>query len=572
MEKFKIGILLDNLKCTLHDHEILSCLANESKIEIYLLLNNNHKKKPICTFRDLSSKNGIFTAIDLLFFSLITSIERIIVKYLYQNELVTKYFFKKNIEEKRFQKKIILNLICSKTNVLDFNEIATYGEKDIQQILSLNLDLIINLSIRKILQREMLKSSKHGILSFYFCDDGINYIYPPGFWETLRKEPFTRFFICIMNGNLEENKVIFSGGIITQSIFFINQIKVYQYSKLFLQQILNEFINNGEFPKILPSNRFLTQIGRVPHLSISCEYMIKTWPKMAFGIFEKKILKREYNWSVAYTKTNWKTANLSLATNIENPNGRFFADPFVISRDNQVVIFVEDYSYSLERASISAIRLLNEGFYEIIQDVIKEDFHLSFPCIFEYNNDLYMIPESHQSNSIRLYKCQIFPEKWIYLYDLIQNVNAVDTVVFEYSGKWWLFSNILPHGPDDNYSQLFAFMADSPLSRNWQKHRKNPIVNSFENGRNGGILRDIHGEVYRVRQKHGFCQYGKGVSIAKIQNLDLDYYQEELYCDVEPNCFKKNSGTHHMNCNHEITVFDYFKKEKLFHEVNRKKS
>ena len=55
--------------------------------------------------------------------------------------------------------------------------------------------------------------------------------------------------------------------------------------------------------------------------------------------------------------------------------------------------------------------------------MIEEDFHLSYPFIFEYKEEVYIIPDSCNNRSIRLYKAIEFPMKWEYQYDLLKNIS-----------------------------------------------------------------------------------------------------------------------------------------------------
>ena len=45
---------------------------------------------------------------------------------------------------------------------------------------------------------------------------------------------------------------------------------------------------------------------------------------------------------------------------------------------------------------------LSEKEYVFIGTALEESFHLSFPYIFEFNNDIYMVPESSKNRDIRL--------------------------------------------------------------------------------------------------------------------------------------------------------------------------
>lgn len=43
---------------------------------------------------------------------------------------------------------------------------------------------------------------------------------------------------------------------------------------------------------------------------------------------------------------------------------------------------------------------------------LEEDFHLSFPMVFDWNGEVWMIPETGHDHSLRLYRCRVFPTKW----------------------------------------------------------------------------------------------------------------------------------------------------------------
>jgi hypothetical protein len=102
----------------------------------------------------------------------------------------------------------------------------------------------------------------------------------------------------------------------------------------------------------------------------------------------------------------------------------------------------------------------------------------------------------------------------------MREVDAVDTMIFENGGLWWLFTNIDPLKMNDYGSELMGFYADSPLTGDWTPHKKNPIVIDSTKGRNAGLL--FHqGSTYRVAQRQAFARYGRSISINKIEIRSL---------------------------------------------------
>jgi hypothetical protein len=285
--------------------------------------------------------------------------------------------------------------------------------------------------------------------------------------------------------------------------------------------------------------------------------MFKTGNLFFNFALDKFLWKKDERWSVAFIKASWKDASLRKGIQIKNPPNHFYADPFVITKNKRTICYVEDYCYIKKKGYISAIEIFDDKNYTILGSVIEESFHMSFPFLFEYNNSLYMVPETHESNTIRLYKCIEYPLKWEYQKDILSNISVVDSLVFEYENRWWLLCN----RQQDNGSTLLAFYNDNPLSDNWIEHEQNPLVFDSTIGRNGGILDKNSTFPVRVRQKAGFNQYGKGFSLAKITELTPTSFKEEELACFSPDFFNNLKGCHHMHSNNEYTVYDYVRSE-----------
>ena len=85
---------------------------------------------------------------------------------------------------------------------------------------------------------------------------------------------------------------------------------------------------------------------------------------------------------------------------------------------------------------------INGSTYNRIGICLEENFHLSYPYIFKFENNIYMLPETAQVNEIRLYKCIDFPMKWKFFKTIKKDIFAVDNMIFFKNNYWWLFTNI----------------------------------------------------------------------------------------------------------------------------------
>ena len=158
---------------------------------------------------------------------------------------------------------------------------------------------------------------------------------------------------------------------------------------------------------------------------------------------------------------------------------------------------------------------------------VEESFHLSFPYLFEYRGELYMCPESSANRDIRIYKCVEFPLRWNLEKVIMPNVSAVDTMLFERAGKWWMLTNTGSAQIGDFQLELSIFSAKSPFEDQWVPHPQNPIFVDASRARNAGLIREGD-RLFRVAQRQGFDFYGKSTTVNEIIQLDDSNYVEEF--------------------------------------------
>ncbi|NIR67375.1 MAG: hypothetical protein GWO10_27260, partial [candidate division Zixibacteria bacterium] len=65
------------------------------------------------------------------------------------------------------------------------------------------------------------------------------------------------------------------------------------------------------------------------------------------------------------------------------------------------------------------------------QVILDETFHLSYPYVFKWQDEFYMIPETFETDSIRLYRASNFPNEWEFVETLVDGKDFVDpSIVF----------------------------------------------------------------------------------------------------------------------------------------------
>lgn len=379
------------------------------------------------------------------------------------------------------------------------------------------------------------------------------------FWSVYRKKPTTGFHVNFRSSLTQQQKVVFKGNRTTKNLcwkynYHYLQKECYHY----LYQLMVK-LNAGFQPKALSSSNNTELDTKLPKW-----YQILAYQWQVLGTLSKKtknhLTRTGDYWTVYYSKGGYDKLDFSKVKKIENPKGGFFADPFILHYNNRNIVFVEEYVINEKKAIISALEIDKDDNYKYLGEVIREPFHLSYPFIFEYEDALYMIPESSAAKSIRLYKCKTFPLEWEYQHDLISNIDAVDTTIMFRDGKYWLFTNLKEQDWEHN-SILECYVADSPISQQWRPHENNPVY--FDNGaRNGGFLYNGNME-HMVSQTYDIDTYGKSIQIKRIKILSENQFDAEIVKEFQPKLMKGIQGLHHMSSDDRFTVFDALQKRSI---------
>ena len=83
------------------------------------------------------------------------------------------------------------------------------------------------------------------------------------------------------------------------------------------------------------------------------------------------------------------------------PRDRFYADPFVFERGGRSYLFFEEFPFATRKGIISCIEFDEQGFIGSPSVVLEATHHLSYPFVFDWEGQLYMLPESHDSGRHR---------------------------------------------------------------------------------------------------------------------------------------------------------------------------
>jgi hypothetical protein len=235
------------------------------------------------------------------------------------------------------------------------------------------------------------------------------------------------------------------------------------------------------------------------------------------------------------------------------PKDRFWADPFPIEVEDKYFIFVEEFVYTRNKGHISAIEIDRHGDWKEPVKVLEEDYHLSYPYVFQYEGQWYMIPESSHNNDIHIYRCAAFPNVWEPAGVLLKGLQAVDPTLHRVDGLWWMFVNIGGERVSLN-DELHLFYADTPFGP-WKPHRRNPVKSDVRSARPAGRLFYRGKDLYRPAQDCS-VSYGYAVALNKVFRLNPDEYSERQVARILPRWRRGIEGVHTFNTAGRLTVVD----------------
>jgi hypothetical protein len=274
-----------------------------------------------------------------------------------------------------------------------------------------------------------------------------------------------------------------------------------------------------------------------------------------YNIIKTAYLKNHNNnrWSIGiYEGAN--LFSLDSKKDISNPvltakdvidrDAAFVADPFMVFNDGRYFMFFEVLNRETNEGDIAYAESADGRKWNYRKVVIDEEFHLSYPYIFEWENRYYMIPESNEDLSVRLYKAIEFPEKWKYIGNLLSGYRFVDPSIFRYKNKWWMFVS-------NTESNVLNLYFSENLTKGWQPHPKNPIVKFNKHfSRPGGRVILYNGKPLRLTQDDD-PSYGTQVFAFEITDLSETSYADKLVSD-KPILTKTGigwnaAGMHHLD-------------------------
>lgn len=210
------------------------------------------------------------------------------------------------------------------------------------------------------------------------------------------------------------------------------------------------------------------------------------------------------------------------ASDVTDVPAAIVADPFMLHANGSWQMFFEVLNLESGKGEIGLATSSDAMHWQYERVVLVEPFHLSYPHVMNWEGQYYMIPESAQAGSVRLYRASNFPSDWELVTELITGPCLLDATPFHYDGMWWMF---VETNPEFRFDTLRLFLAPS-LNGPWAEHPSSPVsVGNAHIARPAGRVQ-VGGE-YPIRFGQN-CDpvYGTDVRAFQIDELTKVTYRE----------------------------------------------
>ncbi len=419
-----------------------------------------------------------------------------------------------------------------------------FDAADVRRIAEQDLDVLIQIGFCTLVG-DILRSARLGVWAFQYGDRPARRGGPPGFWEVMDGHLITRSTLQIRDEESGAGSALSSSISATDrwsvkrncnGIYWKNSAMLPRTLRALHRQGPESFLAERRSPVDVPRPATRSMRGEPGNWECApalCRHLARFLWHRAYYLF------LYHQWNLLYDigggpETLLDDPSLGSASpfrryrRLAPPKDRFWADPHVVFRDGSYFVFFEEVLYSTRRGRIAVLTVDPTGRTGRPRTVLEPDYHVSYPFVFEWQDQTYMLLESSAVRRIQIFQCEEFPHRWAFRQNLIEDVAAVDGTLCHHEGRWWLFANVREQEGTSFNDELFVFHAESPLSRVWTPHPRNPIVSDARRARPAGPLFRHQGALYRPSQD---CSgsYGRGLVLNRVAVLtDTDYQEEEV--------------------------------------------
>lgn len=281
---------------------------------------------------------------------------------------------------------------------------------------------------------------------------------------------------------------------------------------------------------------------------IISEFLGKVYRKLRSKIFIGKWVM-----AIKTDEENWKI--------IDNKLYSWEADPFLVEGNGKYYVFYEDLK--IGKNGTIFVGEVDREKKEVInkREVLREEYHLSYPNVFKLEGKYYMIPETYQAGKLLLYEAVSFPDKWRVKKVLLDNISCADCSFFKKDNLYYYFLSPEKDINHHHADSLECYYTEDILNIPLQPLKNRVVAESIEMSRMGGNFLLEGEDIYRLSQD---CSriYGETLNVHKVVSISKEKYEEKFIKKL-----KKPDGVlgmHTYTKVDDIEIIDLYIEENIF--------
>jgi hypothetical protein len=432
----------------------------------------------------------------------------------------------------------------------------TLSHTDVARLRKCNLDVLVQLGSGD-LPDGSLTCAKYGVWVFHCGGYTKAETEPALFWSLYAGRSTYELVLHAATGDLRRDQVLYRS-ILPNHLFSLQRnltIDCRRRAAILLQR-LSDLYHRGWGSVVLEDMDGDTV--EAPHPAslsrVMPRFIASLFVHSLRHLFERLCFREQ--WFLAYCKTSspadTEQTRSTPLTVVVPPRGQNYADPFLFEHNGKRYIFFEEFADD-GPGTICCAELHGDGTLGDTQPVLTRNYHLSYPFVFEWHGDIYLLPETWDNKTVEVYGAVDFPQRWELAGVLLTKVTAVDPTILKHNGRLWLFAAGLG-GLGTELSELSLFFSDS-LFGEWRPHPKNPVVCDIRRARPAGSLFFQRDLLIRPAQD---CseRYGHAISFNNVTVLSETDYSEVTLRTILPNWMPRVCGTHTFNQQGGFRVLD----------------
>jgi hypothetical protein len=422
----------------------------------------------------------------------------------------------------------------------------------VEQIRGLDLDVLLRFGFR-ILRGEILQAARYGVWSFHHGDSERYRGGPAMAWELIERNPVSGVVLQRLDEQLDAGIVLCKALFATTPTPSVteNRFAPFWGSSHFVIRKLHELHRDGWDSVLARAGRPTHYSGRKPIYRTPANRDVLGWlgtralrtlwsrrrpedgpPPWRIGVRRAETPLFRHADSVPVDQFRW----------LDNPAGRYWADPYLFEHDGRTWLFFEDCTMATRKGVIGCAELRADGTLGPAMRVLERPYHLSFPQLFREGETIYLLPESDEAGVVELYRATRFPDEWVPDRRLLE-LRGVDPTIVRHENRWWLFVSptvVSGHAP------LTLLFSAATLDGPWRHEVSSPIASDVRVSRAAGaIIRD--GERLLRPSQDCSLRYGRALVFSEITQLNADGYAELVCNRLEPLPGSRVSGVHTYN-------------------------